>query len=278
MATAEQPKPYITCLKCNGDGHVNYRVCDRCNGYGKVDPDRPMMTMEQFHRGLAQWAAEEHGWYFGCPIPSLGPSERRPVIAKRAPFADRIFPTASEMEGQPPKEVKSAAPEGSTYVNSWIGEQIVIIEHPDGKRHAYCGELPHVGRLDRFLETVGARLGALTPRAEAKAMMNLTERLTEAQVKCYVLSNCFLETSKRSKVRYIFRKGLPTIALRDHGTKMRFLAALCMHPLAYYEDTFAGSMAPSDEVLAHLLMMRSDEHNYWRNCNQHALYDPRSGV
>jgi hypothetical protein len=272
---------WVTCFMCAGEGHVNHRVCNHCNGYGKVDPDKPAMTMERLHRGLALWAAKEHGWLYGCPIPSLGPSQRRPVIAKRAPFADRIFPTSAEMEGQPPKEIKSEVPEGSKYINSWIdrfGEQVVIIEHPDGKRHSYIGELPHSGRLDRLFETIGARLGAVTERAEVKAMVNLAERLTEAQVKCYILNDCFLETSKRSKVRYLFRKGRPTLALRDRGSGMRFLAALCMHPLAYYEETFAGSMAPSDDVLAHLLMMRADEKNFWRNCNQHPLYDPRSGV
>ena len=81
-------------------------------------------------------------------------------------------------------------------------------------------------------------------------MMNLAERLKEAQVDSYMLSGMFLEISKRSGVRYLFRKGLPTIALRDRADGgIRFLAALCMHPLAYYENTFAGAMAPSDDVL-----------------------------
>jgi hypothetical protein len=39
---------------------------------------------------------------------------------------------------------------------------------------------------------------------------------------------------------------------------------LCMHPIAYYEDSWAGAMCPTDDVIAALMMMRGDEPMFWR--------------
>jgi len=107
--------------------------------------------------------------------------------------------------------------------------------------------------------------------------------LNKMQTESYILNGMFPETSKRSGVTYIFRKGLPTLALRidkleDKRERRHFLAALCQHPLAYYADTFAGCTPPTDEVITHLLMMRSDEHRFWKKSGQHPLNDWRSGL
>jgi hypothetical protein len=37
-------------------------------------------------------------------------------------------------------------------------------------------------------------------------------------------------------------------------------------------------MCPTDEVIAHLLMMRGSEEKYWANANQHRLNRPAAGV
>jgi hypothetical protein len=282
MATAVVIKD---CDTCGGTGHVNHRLCDTCEGYGQIDSDGVKhMTMARLTFALSKWAAEK-GWPYGIPIPSLGPSTNRVVIAKRAPFGDREVPILSmpEMLGNyVPRELK--AEKKLKLINSWFtkhGEIAAIVEDENGKRGAYyLGSHPIAGRLTMILETMGTRLGAVTARAESKAMMNLAERLIESQINSYLLSGCFLETSPRSHVHYLFRKGLPTLALGESQDKknIRFLAGLCLHPLAYYEDTFCGSMAPSDDVLAHLLLMRADEHRFWKESNQHPLWDPRSGV
>lgn len=247
-------------------------------------PRAEITETEIFMYNLSRWAAAQ-GWPYGVPIPSFGPSQKRLVIAKRAPFGDRTVPILSypEMRGDViPRELREKTEQDSwKLINSWIGRdgcRVFIIETTDGKRNAYLDQHPVVERFHRMIETIGARQFAVLARAEAKAMCNLADRLTIAQADSYVLNGCFIESSKRSKVRYLFRRGLPTIALCDRGATVGFLAALCLHPLAYFDDTFAGSMAPSDEVLAHLLMMRSDEHRFWKESNQHPIYDPRSGI
>ena len=58
----------------------------------------------------------------------------------------------------------------------------------------------------------------------------------------------------------------------------RFLAALCLHSHSYYADSFVGSLPPSDDVIAHLLLIRSDEHELWKRSNQKQLDDPTSGI
>ena len=64
---------------------------------------------------------------------------------------------------------------------------------------------------------------------------------------------------------YLFRKGRPTIALRQDEDVNYALCALCLHPIGYYGDTWAGVMCPTDEVIAHLLMMRGSEEKFWAN-------------
>ena len=93
-----------------------------------------------------------------------------------------------------------------------------------------------------------------------------------------MLTGHFSETSKDSQVMYVFRRGRPTIALREVGEEFRILCALCLHPIGYYGDTWAGVMCPTDEVIAHLLMMRGSEAKFWANANQHPLNQPSAGV
>lgn len=37
-------------------------------------------------------------------------------------------------------------------------------------------------------------------------------------------------------------------------------------------------MVPTDDVIAHLLLMRGDERLFWRRANQHHPLDPESGL
>jgi len=62
------------------------------------------------------------------------------------------------------------------------------------------------------------------------------------------------------------------------GAEPRVLAALCMHPIAYYEDSWAGGMPPTDDVIAHLMLMCGDEPMYWRRSNQHPSWRPEAGI
>ena len=51
-----------------------------------------------------------------------------------------------------------------------------------------------------------------------------------------------------------------------------------MHPLGYFASSWIGAMPPTDEVVAHLLMIRGDEHYFWRKANQIPFSEPNSGV
>lgn len=96
--------------------------------------------------------------------------------------------------------------------------------------------------------------------------------------KYYLLTGMFVESSKRSGIMYMFRKLRPTLALHEKKGRVSVLAALCMHPIAYYAGSWAGAMCPTDDVIAHLMLMRGDEHMFWRRCNQHAAHQPESGL
>lgn len=119
---------------------------------------------------------------------------------------------------------------------------------------------------------------AWTIDAELRAMEKLRSHLNEHRWKQYVLCGMFLETSKRSGVTYLFRKLRPTLAIKAKGATMKILAALCLHPVGYYQGSYAGSHVPSDDVCAHLLMCRADEHYFWRKCNQHSPWNLEAGV
>ena len=125
--------------------------------------------------------------------------------------------------------------------------------------------------------------GAVDSDAELRAMISLKNRINDNQWDSYLLGGAFPEKSKRSGVTYIFRKGLPTLAIKcqpqlEGGEKHIFLAALCSHPLGWYQGTHVGCYPPSDEVLANLLSVRADEHKFWARANQHSLNDPLSGI
>lgn len=102
--------------------------------------------------------------------------------------------------------------------------------------------------------------------------------MNETQWRSYILAGTFVETSKRSGVKYIFRKLRPTVALREHEGGLRCIAVLCLHPLGYYQETWCGTLAPTDDVLAHLLMMRGDERKYWAKAEHHRPWETEAGM
>lgn len=123
--------------------------------------------------------------------------------------------------------------------------------------------------------TMKSATHAHTVTAEKKAMRKLRKHLDATQWRSYTLTGMFTELSKRSGVYYIFRKVAPTIACRIVGSKNGVLIkpflTLCMHPVGYTAFSGTGCMCPTDDVISHLLLMRSDEHLYWKKATHHQV-------
>lgn len=170
--------------------------------------------------------------------------------------------------------------------NSWWSRRRggwVHIFQKDGKiEHFLEPRWQSAERLNYWLNTVGASL-AWDVAAESEALGKLAELVRPNIMAMYMLTGCMLETSQRSQVTYLFRRNRPTIALApvrrgDDEANMRAIAVLCLHPIAYYEGTWAGAMVPTDDVIAHLLMMRGDEPLFWRRANHHHPESAEAGL
>lgn len=158
----------------------------------------------------------------------------------------------------------------------------IILMEKDGKLS--WGLVPGFHHIDFDLRTIGCSQ-AWGIEQEGKAVQLLGRLLRHHQFKQYLMTGMFIESSVRSGVTYVFRKLKPTIALAAHPGRPEFLtqptrilAALCMHPIGYYAQSWAGAMTPTDDVIAHLSLMRGDEAMYWKRCTQHPPYRPEAGM
>lgn len=192
-------------------------------------------------------------------------------------------PLAAVYDGLNEKFHEGHEPTDLVVVNRWYSrskrcEVIIYIE--DGKRKV--GVLPAFNHIGYDLLTMGcARVWGI--EQEQKALQLLGGMLRHNQFKNYLLTGMFLEESVRSGVMYVFRRLKPTVALRptsreSWGGYAHVMCGLCMHPLAYYHGSWAGAMCPTDDVIAHLTMMRGDEHMYWKRASQHPPHRPEAGL
>lgn len=141
------------------------------------------------------------------------------------------------------------------------------------------GKLPALNHVTHDFATMACSV-AWKVDAEIQAMETLRGMLEPHIFKMYFLSGMFIETSKRSGVTYIFRRLRPTVALRpdEKNNSMRILACLCLHPIGYYADTWAGALCPTDDVMSHLLLMRGDEPMFWKRANHIRPHRPEAGL
>ncbi len=147
----------------------------------------------------------------------------------------------------------------------------IVIYSVDGR--ITWGLQPGIHHLRNDLRTLGAA-DVWGIDQEQRALKLLGTLLRHRAFKQYLLTGMFIETSKRSGVSYLFRRLKPTVAIRNN----RILCALCLHPIAHYEDSWAGAMCPTDDVIAHLMLMRGDEPMFWRRANQHPAWHPAAGI
>lgn len=253
-------------------------MADGSEGRNLTDEEKQQVV--EAHDGFAglrnalHRLAQERGHWAGMPMPL---QDARIIIEPKWPDADKIAklndvtnPPKPELE-----DLKDAKLRNMFW--SWHRRQTVAIWENGGKLEwGYMGIPNHAGKL---MNTLMAS-SAWGVEQEANALQLLGTMLRHHMFKAYLLTGMFLERSPRSGVTYLFRKLRPTLALKESkdGEDMRILAALCLHPIAYYEDSWAGAMCPTDDVVAHLSLMRGDEHMFWRRANQHPAWRPEAGI
>jgi hypothetical protein len=225
--------------------------------------------------GLARIAGDRDEWA-GIPMPLDG---QQLVIEPTYPMGKEL----AEMTAAAEPDQEGADKLRNTFW-SWKKRGEIMIGEVDGKIE--WGIVPGVNHFRHDLQTLGCA-DAWGIEQEHRAVQLLGTLLRHRNFKQYLLTGMFLETSKRSGVTYMFRRLKPTIAMTMRpgillsGAKsdnVRILCALCMHPIAYYSGSWAGAMTPTDDMVAALMMMRGDEHMFWRRANQHPPYRPEAGL
>ncbi len=222
-----------------------------------------------FRNGLARLATDRKEWA-GLPMPLEGSPL---VIEPRFPRSAAIM----EIGRDPSKG--DGGIEGATIRNtfwSWQRRSHVTIWEVDGKLD--WGVLPATNQAALLMRTLGAA-DAWGIEQEHRAIQTLGTLVRHRQFKQYLLTGMLMERSPRSGVHYLFRRLRPTVAIRERADgSLRILCTLCMHPIGYYEGSWAGAMTPTDDLLAHLMLMRGDEHMLWRRANQHPAWARESGL
>ena len=128
-------------------------------------------------------------------------------------------------------------------------------------------------RYHMLMQSFLTRQGATRLRAEQVAHKKLRTLLSEVQYSQYVVTDMFFERGK-SGVDYLIRKNRPTVAISNQ----KVLCTMCLHPLGYYSRTWTGALPPSDEAVAHVELIRADEHYFWRKANQIEISMSNSGI
>lgn len=240
------------------------------------------VTWDQVRAKLAEVGQSMQEWA-GLPMPAKG---MRMVIHPSYPFAKKLGETFMP---EPVSGVRYCRNEDISedveLRNEWSsyrdGKTVRIWR--DGKKYFHAwGPRVHTGTM--LIDSMQAAR-SWDIQSELRAMETLRRHVTQWAFECYQLTGSFLETSKRSGIHYMFRRLRPTVAMssqpdyrkgRDVG--VRILCTLCAHPVGFYSGTWCGALVPTDDVLAHLLLARADEHLLWKMSEQHHPLAPESGL
>lgn len=218
-------------------------------------------------RNTLRSLARRRGEWAGIPMPLDG---ERLVVEPRYPNADKLMAIGA------PKEEHD---DGFRPINQWYSARercdILMMRTPQGG--ITWGKVPAFHSLEFALRTLGCS-DAWGLEQEANAVNTLAGMVRHHQFKQYLLTGMFLERSRRSGLTYLFRKLRPTVAISTQGDSTRIMCALCMHPIAHYRESWAGAMTPTDDVIAHLSLMRGDEAMFWRRSTQHPSWRPEAGL
>lgn len=206
----------------------------------------------------------------GIPMPL---QDERLVIEPRYPFAglSKIGEKPEAQDSEPGWRVRNS------FWSTWRRCEVVIFEEADGRiTRSY---LPGVHNIDKQLRTLGCT-EAWGIEQESNAVHTLGTLVSHLQLRQYLMTGSFLERSKRSGLYYLFRRLRPTVVIEaTPGAKHSHVrCTLCLHPIGYYENSWAGAMCPTDDVIGHLMLMRADEPMFWRKANQHPPHRPEAGL
>lgn len=227
------------------------------------------ITYEDLRNSL-QTIAEERGEWAGIPL----------VLEDTELSIAENYSLHKELNGAKIGDEEPLSSDLPTPINSWFSHKLnswIYIFEEDSKRTFFKDPQRAGDRFNYSLKTLG-NCEAWSVEAEMTALASLKTLVSERAFSLYFLTGMFLESSKRSKITYLFRKGKPTLALAFGAGPTKILCGLCLHPIGYYQGTFGGCLVPTDDVIAHLMMMRADEHLFWRKSNQHPVWEPTSGV
>lgn len=231
-----------------------------------------MKNLERFddwahtRNGLRELAASRDQWA-GLPMPL---TDMDLVVEPKYPLAHVFKPVEKALD-----DYESGCTLRNRFYSSVKRRDVLVWTEPGGR--VEWGVHGTVHHFDIDLQTMAASV-AWGVEQEARALQTLAEMLPHHAFKKYLLTGSFIERSDRSGVYYFFRRLKPTVAASGSTGAMRILAVLCQHPIAYYAGTWAGAMCPTDDVIAHLSLMRGDESLYWRRCNQHPAWRPEAGL
>lgn len=229
--------------------------------------------MSGLRNGLRRVATDRGDWA-GIPMPLEG--ERlvvEPGYPNAALFAAMGGPTDEDRLPEDP--VLVGAKVRNTFRSAKKRSHVHVFELASGRIE--WGITPDIHGADKLLRTLGCS-DAWGIEQEQAALQLLGTMVRHRQFKQYLLTGSFIETSARSGVTYLFRRLRPTVAMSVSKGRMRILCALCLHPIAYYAGSWAGAMCPTDDVVAHLALMRGDEPMLWRRSNQHPAWDSAAGL
>lgn len=239
--------------------------------------DYGISVIEQFdgmaglRNGLRKIAVAKREW---AGIPMLLQGERLII--------EPTYPRAKELSDYGKKDDAEDGIEGAVVRNTFWSHRrrqwITIWNEGDKIEWGVTGLHNHVGEM---LSTLGVS-DAWGIEQEKNAVDTLGTLLRHRQFKQYLLTGMFMEKSERSGLHYVFRRLRPTLAIStakaDSAGESRVIAALCLHPIAYYAGSWGGAMCPTDNVVAHLALMRGDEHMFWKRANQHPAWVPQAGI
>ena len=228
--------------------------------------------VQHFANRLAQ-AAWEKGDYASVPIPR-GDDQTIELATRVGTYGKLIDSMPSFHKAI---DAKHAPPSERCHRNVLPHKGIVLIHwrDDDGKWHIFGDSI--IGqRLELQLEAL-TTVRSVGADAERIARANLLTHLSEQQQDDVLLTNTFGERGASGHF-YVIRASRPTIVFQRRPDTDHPIAALCTHPLGYYTGTHVGVLAPSDEMLATILMVRADEHYLWRKANQLNVHDPLAGL